>query len=107
MLKVFVAQHPVQAHLVLGILEAEGIPGEIRGEALFTTLQGGASAPGMLPTVWIAREEQALEAKALVDRFSLDEGDAGVGLDPWLCPGCGERHEAQFSHCWKCGEARG
>jgi hypothetical protein len=25
--------------------------------------------------------------------------------EPWLC-GCGERSEAQFTQCWKCGAYR-
>ena len=24
----------------------------------------------------------------------------------WLCPGCGEEHESQFTVCWKCGRER-
>ena len=22
--------------------------------------------------------------------------------DPWVCPGCGEHMDAQFSECWRC-----
>jgi hypothetical protein len=106
MLKVFVAQNPVAAHLVQGILEGEGIPAEVRGVALFTTLEGGAAARGMLPSVWILHEDQAVQAAALVARFAdgkpLPE-DAG---EPWVCLACGERHEAQFTQCWKCGADR-
>ena len=107
MLKVFVAQNPMEAHLLLGLLEAAGIHAELRGEALFTTIQGGSAAPGMLPSVWIQSPDQEPAARALVDRYTLDPA-ASAAANPgggWVCAGCGEAHEAQFSHCWKCGQA--
>lgn len=103
MLKVFVAQNPVEAHLVLGLLEAAGIAGELRGEALFTTLSGGAAAAGLLPSVWISRPEQEAAALALVAGYA--QGGPGAGGAGWRC-GCGEDHEGQFTHCWKCGADR-
>ena len=27
--------------------------------------------------------------------------------EAWQCPQCGERHEAEFSECWKCSYVRG
>lgn len=106
MLKVFVAQNPVQAHLVQGILEAEGIDAEVRGEALFTTLQGGSAMPATLPTVWISDDDQAIQARALVERFSGSELPVAVALAPWLCADCGELHEPQFTQCWNCGSPK-
>jgi hypothetical protein len=104
MLKVFVARNPVEAHLVLGLLEGEGIRGEVRGEALFTTLQGGAAAEGLLPAVWIEREQQGPAALEALARYQA-RGAEGAGPS-WQCC-CGEAHEAQFTHCWRCGAARG
>jgi hypothetical protein len=131
MLKVYVAQNPMEAHLVLGLLEAEGIPGEVRGDALFSTLQGGAAAAGLLPAVWIQRDQQAPAALARVARFTAGarsgagetlppipsatpyprftagaRSGAGEG-EPWHCGACGEDHEGQFTHCWRCGADRG
>ena len=103
MLKVFVAQNPVEAHLVLGLLEAEGIAGEVRGEALFTTLQGGAAAAGLLPSVWIAQGEQERAALDRVSRYT--QGGPGEGGAGWRCA-CGEQHEPQFTQCWRCGADR-
>jgi hypothetical protein len=99
--KVFVAQNPVEAHLVLGLLEAEGIAAEVRGEALFTTLQGGASASALLPAVW-ADPGQRDAAEVVLARYRQGGIQAGAS---WACA-CGELLEAQFSHCWKCGRAK-
>jgi len=103
MLKVHVARNPMEAHLVLGLLEAEGIRGEVRGEALFTTLQGGAAAEALLPAVWIEREQQGAAALACLARYRDGQGAAAEA--EWRC-GCGEQHGAQFTHCWRCGGAR-
>ena len=70
MIKVFVAQHLVEARQVRAMLEAEGIPAEIRGEQLFGVLDAAARViPGLLPSVWIQDDGQLYQAKALVNRF--------------------------------------
>jgi hypothetical protein len=43
--QVFVAQHPTEAHVIKGLLEAEGIRAEVRGESLFG-VRGEAPATG-------------------------------------------------------------
>ena len=106
MLKVFVARNPVEAHLAIGLLEAEGIAAEIRGEALFNTLQGGAAMASTLPTVWIVKDGQLQEAQTLLARFSAGAPLPGAALAPWLCVDCGELHEPQFTQCWNCGSAK-
>jgi hypothetical protein len=27
--------------------------------------------------------------------------------NPWICPGCGEQLEPQFTECWRCGGEAG
>ena len=41
MKQVYAAPNPTEAHLVAGLLEQEGIPSAVRGDALFTTVDGG------------------------------------------------------------------
>jgi hypothetical protein len=41
---------------------------------------------------------EALRARGLIDE-ALQPVEAA---EPWQCPGCGERIEAQFSQCWRC-----
>jgi hypothetical protein len=104
MLKVFVAQNPTEAHLVLGLLTCEGIDAELRGEALFTTLNGGGAAQGLLPSVWAQRPDQYRAAAAVVARYQATEAPADE--PSWRCPSCAEAHGAQFTDCWQCGTAR-
>lgn len=103
MKKVFVAQHPTEAHLVAGLLDSRGIPTEVRGEALFTTRGEVPVTQSTLPTVWVLDDGQADEALQIL----REEAPAGAGADhPWTCAGCGETIEAQFTTCWKCEAPR-
>lgn len=102
MLKVHVAQHHAEAHLVSALLQARGIQAEVRGEALFTTLEAPAVIPGAAPEVWIADPTREAEARELV-RLHVKGLAFPEGAGPaWQCPACGETHEAQFTACWKC-----
>ena len=104
--KVFVAQHHAEAHLVRGLLYAEGIDSEVRGEALFTTVEAASVIPGASPEVWISNPDQAPQALDLVRRFSKGEAMPEGSGPSWPCPTCGEIHESQFSECWQCGTSK-
>ena len=51
MRRVFVAQHPAEAHLLKGLLESNGIPSEVRGEALFG-VRGEIPFTEAFPEIW-------------------------------------------------------
>jgi hypothetical protein len=105
MKKVFVANHPTEAHLVAGLLEAEGIAAEVQGEALFSARGEVPVTPGTLPSVWVDDAQVTAALEILRDRAG--EAQAGAGAEPpWLCPDCGETVEPQFSACWNCDAAR-
>ena len=106
MIQVFEAQHLAEAHLVSGLLQAEGIAGEIRGDNLFSTLGTGRDVPGVLPTVWISEPADVEKALALVAKFTRGELFSQSGGEAWQCAHCHEMHESQFTACWKCGTAR-
>lgn len=106
MLKVFVAQHHAEAHLVQGLLHSHGIEAEVRGEALFTTVEAASVIPGAAPEVWVLNPHQAPEALELVRRFSKGDALPESSGPSWQCPKCGEILEPQFSACWQCGTAK-
>ncbi|MDE3244598.1 MAG: DUF2007 domain-containing protein [Acidobacteriota bacterium] len=103
MMKVFEAQHHAEAHFVAGLLDASGISAEVRGESLFTTVEGGAAISGMRPSVWILEDGQQTEAREILAQYSTGRGIPAFSQGPWTCPHCGETHEPQFAACWNCG----
>jgi hypothetical protein len=104
--KVFVAQHHAEAHLVTGLLQAYGIAAEVRGEALFTTIEAPSVIPGAAPEVWVANPAHVPLALDLIRRYSRGEALPGSSGSNWQCPTCSETHEAQFTECWKCSTAK-
>ena len=102
--QIFVAQHPTEAHLVRGLLEANGISAEVRGESLFGARGAAPTTPDTLPSVWVDESD----APAALVVLSSCGGQAIGDCHPvrWLCASCGERLEPQFAHCWHCGTNR-
>jgi hypothetical protein len=90
-----------RAHLLRGALEAQGVESIVQGEHL-TAIQGelptGASAEYR---VCIVDDDQLPRAGHLAKQWLAD--GAPRSSPPWTCRECGERHEAQFGSCWRCG----
>src|SRR5688500_19517367 len=104
--QVFVAQHPTEAHLVQGLLEANGIAAEVHGEDLFSARGEAPATPDTLPSVWVLDDGQASRAGGVLAGYGPRQGpDASHGV-PWACSDCGERIEFQFTECWHCGASR-
>jgi hypothetical protein len=104
--RVFVATHPTEAHLVQGLLEAEGIAAEVRGESLFAARGEAPLTPETLPSVWVVDDGEADRAAAILAAYGRDDaGPRGRG-PTWRCPACRERLEPQFTQCWRCGASR-
>lgn len=104
MLKIFIAQHPTEAHLVKAILELEGIAAVVRGELLFTLRGETVMTPDTLPSVWVA-DDDAASAIEILAPFRAAGQRPGPPLQ-WICRGCGERVDRHFELCWNCGESR-
>ena len=100
MTKVFVAQHPTEAHLLKGVLESKGIPSEIRGEALFGA-RGELPFTEALPEIWVLNDDQVGEALEVLRNRSTETSDIDEGKS-WRCSNCGETVELQFTACWRC-----
>ena len=103
-MKVFVAQHPTEAHFLKGLLESNGIPSEVRGEALFG-VRGEIPFTEACPEIWVVNDYQVGEAlKVLRNRSS--ETDEVDERKSWWCSNCGETVEPQFTACWSCNANR-
>lgn len=101
MKRIFVAQHPTEAHLLKGVLENEGIAAEIRGEALFG-VRGEIPFTEALPEIWV---DDAQVGRALEVLRSQATPAAGAG-ESVPCSNCGEMLEPQFTACWRCQAER-
>jgi hypothetical protein len=76
MTKVFVAQHPTEAHLVAGLLASQGIGAEVLNESLFSVRGEVPVTPETLPTVWVVNDQDAEAALAILrDPPPLFSGD--------------------------------
>jgi hypothetical protein len=92
MIKVMTVNHAAEAHLVRGLLQAEGINAEIRSE--------------VLSHVWVIDDPKIAQAMEILARYSREETPLGSRGGDWVCPGCGEEHGPAFQGCWQCGTMR-
>ncbi len=79
MKKVHIAQDPIEAHLVKGFLETEGIEVMIQGEHLFAIRGWVPMTPDTLPSVWVLQDAQFDRAEELVAEFCMVEAEGCVG----------------------------
>jgi hypothetical protein len=99
MKRVFSSYNLAAAHHAKNLLEVEGIRSVVRNEIL-------SSAMGELPPaecqieVWVLREADQQRAERLLKEISSPRNDPA-----WTCV-CGERSDAQFTQCWRCGAYR-
>ena len=76
MIAIYRAADPMQAHLLRGILENEGITAEVIGESLFSVRGEAPITSETLPIVAVARDEDVERARQIAEAF-----DAGRPLD--------------------------
>ena len=99
---VHTAKHPTEAHLIKGMLEAEGVRAVVKGDQLY----GAYGELPVLPTVWILDDTLAAHAGQVVTDFLHGAAARKYGHQRWTCAQCGEALEGQFTECWKCGAGR-
>ncbi|MCF1431750.1 MAG: DUF2007 domain-containing protein [Shewanella sp.] len=84
----------LQAHTWKGLLEANGIMVELRGETL---IGGVGELPVDMQTVELWVPESSIDAaKQLLSELQAD-------LPQWQCLQCQEWNDASFELCWNCG----
>ena len=98
MKKLTSAASTITIHHYRNLLEAEGIPCEIRNEHLGSVL-GEIPFVETWPQLWVVNDLDYDRARQLISEQALDESPSG----PWKCGSCGEENEGQFAACWNCG----
>jgi len=96
----------MEAHLVKGLLEANGITAEVHGENLFNVRGEVAATWDTLPTVWVLDDVDTTRALGLLVEYQRRDPPATIRAADWICRACGERIEDQFTECWNCGAER-
>jgi hypothetical protein len=88
-----------EAEFAAGLLQAAGIPCEVRNEA--TSIVGGLGTDlPFPPQLWVLRDEDLPRALELLKSPRKSRGAS------WKCLACGTENEAQFDACWSCGAAK-
>jgi len=84
------------------LVESAGIPCFLNNEVT-SALSGGIPQGECMPELWIDDDSRLAEALQIKKDWLAPERVKGT---PWTCPKCGEKIEAQFDSCWKCGTPR-
>jgi hypothetical protein len=98
MKKIFSSPDSAELELLRNMLEDAGVLCEVRNGDVSRTFP----APPFYEELWVADEEYAKATELVTSWAQPTASRAGS----WTCPACGERIEAQFSSCWKCGAQR-
>jgi hypothetical protein len=98
MKKLTSAASTVTIHHYRNLLEAEGIPCEIRNQHL-GGIMGEMPFTETWPQLWVVNDLDYDRAEQLISADSIEESPS----EPWQCRQCGEENEGQFAACWSCG----
>lgn len=102
MKKIYSAKDPLMVAHIRNVLATFGID-------CFTRNLDLSSAAGRLPPIecwlelWVTDDEKVLRAKSILKKTLAPLESVKKS---WLCAGCGEEVEGQFTECWNCGRGR-
>ncbi len=98
MKRVYTAETLVHVVHVQNVLAANGIAAELRNARLAGAL-GEIPFLETWPQLWV--DERLYDwANQVIERNLREPAEP---REPWICAGCGERIEGQFTECWRCG----
>lgn len=96
---VFVSQHLFEVEMRMERLDQAGISCMIKNQRS-SGLAGEIPFMEIFPELWVIQDEDAYRARQVLDEELITQpSNSGA----WVCTGCGEQHERQFSECWRCG----
>ncbi|RPI41996.1 MAG: DUF2007 domain-containing protein [Betaproteobacteria bacterium] len=102
MIKAYTAANLQDAHILLGLLQGQGIEARI----LNANAQGGLGEipfASTYPELWLVHERDRGRARSVFEAFERP----AAGTRPTRCTGCGEDNPAGFEICWNCGAPTG
>jgi hypothetical protein len=99
---IFSSPNLVEVSELKDMLDAAGIACFISNEAS-SRLAGGIPMNETIPELWIEDDSRLVEAEQIKRDWQAPPPAQGAA---WTCSKCGEKLEAQFTSCWKCGTKR-
>ena len=106
MKRIHTAHDPTEAHLVKGLLEADGIEAIVQGEHLFPLRGSLPVTADTNPSVWVVNDMDFDQGRTIAQAYDRGARASQTPAPHWHCPQCGEELEGQFTACWKCGAIR-
>ncbi len=98
-LRIYRASSVPEAHLLCGMLEAEGIHALVKNELLAGAI-GELPMMATLPEVWLVRTADEPKARQVLDAYR-ERARTKLGPDV-SCPACSAENPSNFELCWKC-----
>lgn len=89
---------PIEASLLSGLLESQGIPARVTGADL---VGGYSGVPRVCDVRLLVPARYRDEAAAVLAQYESERAAGGE----WTCAGCGEVNAGSFESCWSCGRA--
>jgi hypothetical protein len=101
MKKVYCAKDPLMIGHLRNVLGTYGITCVTKNLDL-STAAGELPPIDCWPELWV-EDEQLVRAKSILKKTMAP---LKAVKKPWICGGCAEEIEGQFTECWKCGRSR-
>lgn len=99
MKRVYSAKDPLMIGHLKNVLATFGISCVTRNLDLISAA-GELPPTECWPELWVIDDEKAAKAKSILRKTLAPLVSVKKS---WLCSGCGETIEGQFSECWNCG----
>ena len=90
---------PIEASLLEGLLQSEGIPATVTGAGL---VGGYSGVPKVCDVRLLVAARDRIAARDVLERYRQERPAEGE----WACAACGEVNASTFESCWACGQAR-
>jgi hypothetical protein len=94
--RVYRAASLLQVAHARNVLTTAGIQSELRNQYLAGAM-GDLPMMETWPQLYVDDADERFALSALARAAAVPSGV------PWICGGCGERLEPQFTQCWRCG----
>lgn len=101
MIRLYSANHLLEAHALCGRLNNAGISARVLNEYSLGAI-GELPASAIGPEIWIEEERDLFLARRLLAEYEQQRDTPGVDR---VCPACGEANPAGFEVCWSCRKA--